>query len=114
VLTGDTHRSWVRNIPRHYTSLENPMGTDFLGTSISTVGDTTRRELDFGLAGNPHLLFRNNSRGYAKCTLTPETWTTEYRFVDTVAQPTSPTHTLATFVVENGRPGAQLADTPVA
>ena len=64
--------------------------------------------------GNPHLLFRNNNRGYAKCTLTPETWTTEYRFVDTVKQPTSPTHTLATFVVENGRPGAQLADTPVA
>jgi len=114
VLTGDTHRNWVRNIPRHYTSLENPMGTEFLGTSISTGGDTTPRELDFGLAGNPHLLFRNNNRGYAKCTLTPDSWTTEYRIVDTVEQPTSPAHTLATFVVENGHPGAQLAGTPAA
>ena len=47
-----------------------------------------------------------------KCTLTPETWTSEYRVVGTVLQPTSPCHTLATFVVENGRPGAQLAGTP--
>ncbi len=114
VLTGDTHRNWVRNIPRHYTSLENPMGAEFLGTSISTGGDTKPLELDFGLPGNPHLLFRNNNRGYAKCTLTPDTWTTEYRIVDTVEQPTSPAHTLATFVVENGRPGAQLAGTPAA
>ena len=112
VLTGDSHRNWVRNIPRHYTSLENPMGTEFLGTSVSTGGDATPRELDYGLPGNPQLLFRNNNRGYAKCTLTPDTWTTEYRVVGTVKQPTSPTRTLATFVVENGRPGAQLVGTP--
>ena len=109
VLTGDSHRNWVRNIPRHYTSLENPMGTEFLGTSVSTGGDTEPRQLDFGLPENPHLLFINNNRGYAKCTLTADTWTTEYRVVGTVKQPTSPANTLATFVVENGRPGAQLA-----
>jgi len=111
VLTGDTHRNWVRNIPRHYTSLENPMGTEFLGTSISTGGDTTPRELDLGLPGNPQLLLRNNNRGYAKCTLTPDTWTTDFRIVGTVREPVSPAHTLATFVVENGRPGAQLSGT---
>ncbi len=43
-----------------------------------------------------------------------ESWTTEFRVVDTVEQPTSPAYTLATFVVENGRPGAQLAGTPAA
>ena len=41
-------------------------------------------------------------------------WHLDLLIVDTVKQPTSPTHTLATFVVESGRPGAQLADTPVA
>jgi alkaline phosphatase D len=112
VLTGDSHRNWVRNIPRHYTSLENPMGTEFLGTSISTGGDPSTRELDFGLPGNPQLLLRNNNRGYAKCTLTPDTWTTEYRIVGTVQQRTSPAHELATFVVENGRPGAQRTGAP--
>ena len=85
------------------------MGTEFLGTSVSTGGDTEPRQLDFGLPENPHLLFINNNRGYAKCTLTADTWTTEYRVVGTVKQPTSPATTLATFVVENGRPGAQLA-----
>jgi alkaline phosphatase D len=88
------------------------MGTEFLVTSISSGGDAASRELDFGLPGNPQLLFRNNDRGYAKCTLTPDTWTTEYRTVGTVRQPTSPARTLATFVVENGRPGARLAGTP--
>jgi alkaline phosphatase D len=115
VLTGDTHRNWVRNIPRHYTSLEQPIGTEFLGTSVSTGSDPPLPvELDFGDPRNPHLRFRNNNRGYAKCTLTPDTWTTEYRIVDTVEQPTSPVRTLATFVVENGRPEAQLAATPAA
>jgi alkaline phosphatase D len=116
VLTGDTHRNWVRDIPRHYTSLENPIGTEFLGTSKSTGGDVPRkdvpREVDFSDARNPHLRFHNNNRGYAKSRLTPDTWTSEYRIADTVAQPTSPVHSLATFVVENGRPGAQLAATP--
>jgi alkaline phosphatase D len=114
VLTGDSHRNWVRNIPRHYTSFDNPIGTEFLGTSVSTGGDTRPVELEFGDPRNPHLLVRNNNRGYAKCTLTPDTWTTEYGIVGTVEQPTSPAHTLATFVVENGRPGAHLVGTPPA
>jgi alkaline phosphatase D len=110
VLTGDSHRNWVRDIPRHYTSLDNPIGTEFLGTSVSTGSDPPQPvELEFGDSRNPHLHFRNNNRGYAKCTLTPDTWTTEYRVVDTVEQPVSPCRTLATFVVENGNPGAQLA-----
>src|SRR4051812_18720484 len=113
VLPGDSHRNWVRDIPRHYTSLENPIGTEFLGTSITSGGDPPRPvELEFSDPRNPHLHFRNNNRGYVKCTLTPDTWTSEYRVVDTVRRPTSPTRTLATFVVENGHPGAQLAGAP--
>ena len=107
VLTGDSHRNWVRDIPRHYTSLENPIGTEFLGTSVSTGGDTVPRELDFGLPGNPHLLLRNNNRGYVKCTLTEDTWTSEFRIASTVLKPEATVSSLATFVVENGTPGAQ-------
>jgi alkaline phosphatase D len=109
VLTGDSHRNWVRDIPRHYTSLDNPIGTEFLGTSVSTGSDPDPVELEFSDPRNPHLHLRNNNRGYAKCTLTPDSWTTEYRVVGTVEQPTSPCRTLATFVVENGTPGAHLA-----
>ncbi|HET8950240.1 MAG TPA: alkaline phosphatase D family protein [Solirubrobacteraceae bacterium] len=107
VLTGDSHRNWVRNIPRHYSSLENPMGVEFLGTSVSTGGDTVPRELFFSRDGNPQLLLQNNNRGYCKCTLTEDTWTSEYRYVSTVRQPQATVSSLATFVVQNGVPGAQ-------
>jgi alkaline phosphatase D len=50
---------------------------------------------------------RNNNRGYVRCTLTPDSWTSEFRIVDSVRQPDSQCSTLATFVVENGNPAAQ-------
>ena len=108
VLTGDSHRNWVRNIPRHYSSLENPMGVEFLGTSVSTGGDppVNGASCSSAVANNPQLLLQNNNRGYCKCTLTEDTWTSEYRIVTTVRQPTATVSSLATFVVENGVPGA--------
>ena len=108
VLTGDSHRNWVRNVPRHYSSLEHPMGVEFMGTSVSTNGDPPKpSELFFSRPNNPHLLLQNNDRGYCKCTLTEDTWTSEYRVVTTVRQPTATVSSLATFVVENGVPGAR-------
>ena len=106
VLTGDTHRNWVRTIPRHYSSLEHPMGVEFLGTSVSTTGDPDEVDLVFGRPNNPQLLLRNNNRGYCKCTLTEDTWTSEFRVVTTVLQPTATVSALATFVVRDGVPGA--------
>ena len=58
---------------------------------------------------NPHIVFRNNNRGYVRCTVTPEAWTSEYRIVSTVLQRGAPASTLASFVVEDGRPGGQRA-----
>ena len=91
---------------------ENPssavVGTEFAGTSITSGGDgddSTRAEV---LALNPHIKFFNNRRGYVRCTLTPSTMTTDYRTLPYVSRPDAPIETRATFVVENGRPGAQL------
>jgi alkaline phosphatase D len=106
VLTGDSHQNWVRNIPRHYSSLENPIGVEFLGTSVSTNGDPATPRTVFELPNNPQLLLQNNNRGDCKCTLTEDTWTSEYRIVSTVRQPTATVSSLATFVVQNGVPGA--------
>jgi alkaline phosphatase D len=111
VLTGDTHQHWVRNIPRDYRDLTGePVATEFLGSSITTGGDSTDAERipRLEVFNNPHILLRNDVRGYVRCTVTPESWTSEYRIVDTVRQPQATASTLATFVVENGRPGAQL------
>jgi alkaline phosphatase D len=106
VITGDSHNNWVRNVPPDHVNLDAPpVATEFMGTSISTGGDEPANTRVPG-AQNPHVLIRNANRGYARCTLTPDEWTTEFRVVKTVLEPDSPCSSLATFAVENGSAGA--------
>jgi alkaline phosphatase D len=108
VLTGDTHQNWIRNVPPDFRSLDGtPVATEVMGTSISTNGDPPTRSTVYEVPFNPHIPFRNNERGYVRCTLTPELWTSEFRKVDTVVRRPATASTLATFVIENGRAGAQ-------
>jgi alkaline phosphatase D len=114
VLTGDSHQHWVRNVPPDFRNFDAPpVATEFMGTSISSNGDPDEPVLlRYGDdPRNPHILFRNNNRGYVRCTLTPDRWTSEFRTVTTVLQPDSPASTLATFAIENGRAGAALVGT---
>jgi alkaline phosphatase D len=108
VLTGDTHQNWVRDVPPDFRSFDGePVATELMCTSISTNGD--QRPFSTRFADdpfNPHVLFRDNHRGYVRCTLTPDQWLSEFRTVEKVEQPTSPASTLASFVIENGRAGA--------
>jgi alkaline phosphatase D len=41
-----------------------------------------------------------------RCRLDHEHWRTDLRMVSTVSRPDAPVETLASFVVEDGRPGA--------
>jgi alkaline phosphatase D len=84
------------------------VATEFVGTSISSGGDGTDT---MSMAGrlaveNPHVKFFNAQRGYVTCTVTPQQWVARYRVVPYVSKPGSPVRTRASFVVENGRPGA--------
>ena len=58
---------------------------------------------------NPHVRFYNGQRGYVTATVTPELWTADYRVVPEVTRPGGAVQTVATFVVEDGRAGAQEA-----
>jgi alkaline phosphatase D len=111
VLTGDSHNNWIRNVPRDYRSLDGaPVVTELLGTSISTGGDPNPVETRFADDPfNPHIIFRNNNRGYVRCTVTPDLWTAEYRTASTVVQQQATMSSPATFVIENGRAGAVRA-----
>jgi alkaline phosphatase D len=112
VLTGDSHRHWVRNVPPDFRSFDGqPVATEFMGTSISTAGDRSGPP-EFSDPNNPHIVFQHDRRGYVRCTLTPDHWASEYRIVSTVLQPQATASTVATFVIENGRAGAQLAGPP--
>ena len=103
VLTGDAHRNRVSNVPPDYRTLEgDPVATEILGTSISSEGDQTVTKLRCDDPNNPHVVFQNNNRGYVRCTVTPDEWTSEFRVVTTVRSPKAEASTLATVTVENG------------
>lgn len=110
VLTGDLHSSWVNDLR---VQPDGPtVATEFVGTSISSGGDgqDLPRPIEAVLSDNPFVRFYNEQRGYVSCDLGPGQLQAHYRVVDQVTQPGAPIHTRATFVVEAGRPGAQLGE----
>jgi alkaline phosphatase D len=111
VITGDSHANWVRDIPPNFTDFDaTPVGTEFMGTSISTGGDPAKPATTYNDdPNNPQLLFHNNNRGYVRCTVTPQQWTSDYRIVQSVRRRGVGTSTLAGFVVQDGVAGAQRA-----
>ena len=106
ILTGDSHQSWVRNVPPDMRNFDaRPVATELMGTSVSSNGDPGVPSTVFGIPGNPHILLRDNRRGYVRCSLTREAWTSEFRIVPTKTRGL-PASTLATALIEDGRPGA--------
>ena len=111
VLTGDIHTNWVNDLKVDYLDALAPtVATEFVGTSISSGGDgsDTRESTEGILAENPAVKFYNSQRGYVSCDVTPGQWLSHYRVLDYVTRPNSPISTRASFVVLDGRPGAEL------
>jgi alkaline phosphatase D len=112
VLTGDIHSNWVNDLRVDDRKSELPVvATEFVGTSISSGGDgsATVKELDALLAANPCVQLYNRQRGYVRCSVSPESWTSDYRVIEKISVPGLPATTLKSFVVETGRPGAEPA-----
>jgi alkaline phosphatase D len=109
ILTGDVHNNFVNDLTLEPDS--SAVATELVGTSISSGGDGSDRpdNADDLLAENPFVKFYNNQRGYVACEVTPTTMQAHYRVVEYVSTPGAPKQTRATFVIENGRPGAQRA-----
>ena len=109
MLTGDLHSNWVSDLKLDFDDPSSPtVGTELVGTAISSGGDGDESTRADALALNPHFKFYNNRRGYVRCTLTPALMTADYRTLPYVSRPGAPIDTRASFVVESGRPGAQL------
>jgi alkaline phosphatase D len=108
VITGDSHANWIRNVPPNFTDFDAPpVATELMGTSITSGGDPAAPSTSYGGdPNNPHIVFRNNNRGYVLCDLDGAAWTSQFRVMQTVLQRGVPASTLATFVVEDGRAGA--------
>ena len=112
VLTGDIHSNWVNDLLLDFSDPSSEIvATEFVGTSISSSGDGgPNSQYAAGvMRDNPFVKLHNAQRGYVFCELTPQTCTARYRVLDSVTRRGAPRRTLAEFVVENGRPGAQPA-----
>lgn len=110
VLSGDIHSFWANDLKRDF---DNPasetIATEFVGTSISSHGPPHDVFVKC-LPDNPHVnFFESRLRGYSFVELSAKTMTTHFRVVSDASKPDAAISTLKTFVVEDGRAGAQEA-----
>ena len=112
VLTGDIHSSWVHDLKADFDDPKSAtLGTELIATSISAdfpaqfIAPVTA-----ALADNPHTRYFNGTdRGYVRCELTPQTWTTDFRVTSSIKEVSATMRTHATFVQQSGVAGAQKA-----
>ncbi len=111
VLTGDLHTNWVNDLKLDFERPDSPtVGTEFAGTSISSSGDG----VDTGPPGRerprpqpPHQVLQRPTRLRPLPAVTPERLRADFRVMPYVTRPDAPIATRASYVVENGIPGAQ-------
>ena len=112
VLTGDIHSAWVHDLKVDFDNPASPtVATELITTSISAdfpaqfIAPVTA-----ALTDNPHTkYFDGQNRGYMRVQITPERLTSEFRAVSSIKEAASTARTVASFVVESGRAGAQKA-----
>jgi alkaline phosphatase D len=109
VLTGDIHSSWVHNLMRDYADPGSAVvGAEFVGTSITSAFPAAAVPAVLAaLPDNPHTLFFDGLfRGYVRCEVSRSVWRADYRAVPTILTADVDAFTLASFVVQDGVPGA--------
>jgi len=111
VVTGDWHSTFVSDILRDFDDPSTPIvATEIVGTSISSNGDGEVYGPYYGpmIRFNPHIrFFDGDRRGYVRCRVRHSQMRADLQVVSTVSRPDAPESTFASFVIENGRPGAQ-------
>jgi alkaline phosphatase D len=111
VLGGDVHSFWVTDLKPDFDDARSPVvATEFVSTSITSHFPRRQEELELVVVDNPHVRLANGSRrGYLRLEITRDRLRADLRTVRTVTTPGAEADTLASFVVEDGRPGAVRA-----
>jgi alkaline phosphatase D len=111
VITGDWHSTFVNDIRADFDRPDSPVvATEFVGTSITSNGDEVVYGPYYGpmIPFNPHItFFDGDRRGYVSCRLNRNRLKVDLQMVRTVSRPDAEKYTLASFVVEDGQPGAK-------
>jgi alkaline phosphatase D len=111
VIGGDVHSFWVTDLKPDFDDPASPVvATEFVGTSITSQFGRRPEDVEALKADNPHLRFADGTRrGYTRVEVTPQRLRVDLRALRSVAQPRAEVDTLASFVVDDGRPGAVRA-----
>jgi alkaline phosphatase D len=110
VLAGDVHTFYATDLKFDFdrpAGKGNPIiATEFCGTSVTSSSRPQTRTLQY-LDNNPHVKYgRSDKRGFMLMEVTPSKTTTVFMGLDDVRDPFSKATALATFQVDDGRPGA--------
>jgi alkaline phosphatase D len=110
VIGGDVHHFNVADLKLDFDDpASKTVASEFVGTSITSQGWAQDR-LDAFLPDNPHMkLVESRYRGYTRVEVTAREARVDLRAMETVKAPGGRCTTLASFAVEDGRPGAQRA-----
>jgi alkaline phosphatase D len=110
VLGGDVHLFNVSDLKVDFDDPAAPVvASEFVGTSITSQAQAQSR-FDPLLADNPHMkLLDSRFRGYVRAEVTRKSMRVDLRAIESVQVRDAACSTLASFVVENGRPGAERA-----
>lgn len=120
VATGDIHSTWIADL---CTDFDRPdetiVGTELVTTSISSrfpaslvgplsLAPIVTPHVHYVNAGSPvRVTSADEHHGYLRCSLTRDRLRCDVREVANLDGPEAPMSTAASFVVEDGRPGAQ-------
>jgi len=108
VIGGDVHYHAVADLKPDFDDPHSPVvASEFCGTSITSQSFAHKR-IARAAAANPHIKFADaRYRGYVRVTLSDNALRADLRAMETVSTRDAACSTLASFVVEDGRPGAR-------
>jgi alkaline phosphatase D len=106
VIGGDVHSFNICDLKLDFDDPRSPtVASEFVGTSITSQAWPQERVQQY-LPDNPHLLYAQSTyRGYTRVEVTPGVMRVDLRAVQGVQAREAACETLASFVVEDGRPG---------
>ncbi len=106
VLGGDVHSFNIGDLKLDFDDPKSPVvASELVGTSITSQSWPEDRR-DRYVADNPHIkLMDGRYRGYVRVEVTPGRMRADLRAMESVRERGAACNTLATFVVEDGKPG---------
>jgi alkaline phosphatase D len=110
VVSGDVHSFWANDLRLDFDDPSSPtVATEFVATSITSTPPPYDEFRAFADASPWVRYFESRWRGYATAELTPGRMSVAFRAISDREDPNATVSTLKSFVVEDRRPGAEVA-----